>query len=63
MTFEDAYDVYKEQVTAGETYGADLVIIETMTDTYEMKAAILAVKETQTCLFSLPFRSMKKASF
>ncbi len=45
LNFEDAYDVYKEQVTAGETYGVDLVIIETMTDTYEMKAAILAVKE------------------
>jgi 5-methyltetrahydrofolate--homocysteine methyltransferase len=45
LTFEEAYDVYKEQITAGEAYGADLVIIETMTDTYEMKAAVLAVKE------------------
>lgn len=45
LTFEEAYDVYKEQITAGEANGADLVIIETMTDTYEMKAAILAAKE------------------
>lgn len=45
LSFEDAYQTYAEQATAGEKYGADLVIIETMTDTYEMKAAILAVKE------------------
>ncbi|HZK38651.1 MAG TPA: homocysteine S-methyltransferase family protein, partial [Clostridia bacterium] len=45
LPFEDAYNVYSEQASAGEKYGADLVIIETMTDTYEMKAAILAVKE------------------
>lgn len=45
LSFEDAYQAYAEQATAGEKYGADLVIIETMTDTYEMKAAILAVKE------------------
>ncbi len=45
LSFESAYSVFAEQATAGETYGADLAIIETMTDTYEMKAAILAVKE------------------
>lgn len=45
LSFEDAYQTYAEQAIAGEKYGADLVIIETMTDTYEMKAAILAVKE------------------
>ena len=45
LSFEDAVEVYSEQATAGEKYGADLAIIETMTDTYEMKAAILAVKE------------------
>lgn len=45
LSFEDAYEVYSEQAMAGAKYGADLVIIETMTDTYEMKAAILAVKE------------------
>lgn len=45
LAFEAAYEAYTEQAMAGEKYGADLVIIETMTDTYEMKAAILAVKE------------------
>lgn len=45
LSFEDAYQTYAEQAIAGEKYAADLVIIETMTDTYEMKAAILAVKE------------------
>lgn len=45
LSFEDAYSVFAEQAIAGETYGADLAIIETFTDTYEMKAAVLAVKE------------------
>ncbi len=45
LSFEEAYEAYKEQATAGAKAGADLVIIETMTDTYEMKAAVLAVKE------------------
>ncbi|MCL1822837.1 MAG: homocysteine S-methyltransferase family protein [Oscillospiraceae bacterium] len=45
LTFEDAYEAYKEIVTAGEKYGADLIIIETMTDLYETKAALLAAKE------------------
>jgi len=45
LTFEEAYDLYKEQVLAGVKAGADLVIIETMSDLLEMKAAVLAVKE------------------
>jgi len=45
LSFEEAVAVYAEQAIAGERHGADLVIVETMTDTYEMKAAILAVKE------------------
>ncbi|MCL2108590.1 MAG: homocysteine S-methyltransferase family protein [Oscillospiraceae bacterium] len=45
LKFEEAYEVYKEIVTAGEKHGADLVIIETMSDLYETKAAVLAVKE------------------
>ena len=43
--FEDIYDIYKEQAIAGEKAGADLVILETFTDLYELKAAVLAVKE------------------
>ncbi|MDE7209766.1 MAG: homocysteine S-methyltransferase family protein [Clostridia bacterium] len=44
MTFDEAYDIFKEQVIAGKD-GADLIIIETMSDLYELKAALLAVKE------------------
>lgn len=45
LEFEDAYEAYKEVVIAGKEAGADLVIIETMGDGYELKAAVLAAKE------------------
>lgn len=45
LPFEDAYDLFKEQVIAGEKAGADLVLVETMGDLYEIKAAVLAAKE------------------
>lgn len=45
MKFEDAVDIFKETAILGEKYGADLVIIETMNDSYETKAAVLACKE------------------
>ena len=45
FTFEEAYDVFREEMIAGEMYGCDLIVIETMTDLYEMRAAILAAKE------------------
>ena len=45
LRFEDAYDIFKEQVVAGAAAGADLIIIETMSDLYEAKAALLAAKE------------------
>ena len=43
LTFEEAYAIFKRQILAGE--GADLITIETMTDLYELKAALLAAKE------------------
>lgn len=43
LTFEEAYDIYREQVIAGKD--ADLIVLETMTDLYELKAALLAAKE------------------
>ena len=46
LEFEEACDVYKEVVRAGAGAGADLIIIETMGDSYELKAAVLAAKET-----------------
>lgn len=45
LTFEEAYEDFALQVRAGAAAGADLVFIETMTDLYEVKAAVLAVKE------------------
>ena len=45
LKFEDAYDMFKEMMIAGEKAGADLVVIETSTDLLEMKAAVLAAKE------------------
>ena len=44
MTFDEAYELFKEQVLAGKD-GVDLIVIETMSDLYELKAALLAVKE------------------
>ena len=46
--FEDAVKVFAKTVTLGEKYGCDLVIIETMNDSYETKAALLAVKENSS---------------
>lgn len=45
LSFEDAYAAFAEIVQAGVTAGADFVFLETMTDLYELKAAILAAKE------------------
>lgn len=43
LRFEDAYDCFKELVIAGKD--ADVIVLETMTDLYEVKAALLAAKE------------------
>lgn len=45
LDFEDAVEVFAKTVRLGVKYGADLVMIETMNDAYETKAALLAVKE------------------
>lgn len=45
MTFEEAYDIYREMLLAGAAAGADLVVIETSTDLLEVKAAVLATRE------------------
>ena len=74
LQFEEAVALYAEQVRAGVKANADLVLVETMSDSYEAKAAILATKEnsdkpkppylrqkkTVTCLFSwhLPLTGM-----
>lgn len=45
LPFEEAVASYSEMVRYGAAAGADLILIETMSDTYEIKAAVLAAKE------------------
>ena len=45
LTFDEAYNSYKIASIAAEEAGADLAIIETMSDLYEVKAAVLAIHE------------------
>ena len=45
FAFEDAVETFAKTVRLGVKYGVDLVLIETMGDSYETKAALLAVKE------------------
>ena len=45
MSFEEAYALFREIVTAGKDAGADLVVFETFSDLAEIRTAILAAKE------------------
>ena len=45
LPFEEAVDIFGEVVEIGARCGADLVLVETMNDAYETKAAVLAAKE------------------
>lgn len=45
LSFHEAYELFEEQIMAGVKAGADLILFETFTDIYEMKAAVLAAKE------------------
>ena len=48
LEFEEAVSIFAEMVQSGVKHGADAVLIETMTDLYELKAALLAAKENCT---------------
>lgn len=48
LDFEEAVGIFAEIIRVGEKAGADLILIETMSDTYELKAAVLAAKENST---------------
>ena len=48
LDFEDCVAAYAELIRAGEQAGADLIAIETMSDLYELKAAVLAAKENSS---------------
>ncbi len=45
LDFEDAVSIFAETVKIGTQCGVDLILIETMNDSYETKAAVLAAKE------------------
>lgn len=47
LTFDQAYDIVKQQVVVAKDK-VDVVLLETMTDIYEVKAAVLAIKENST---------------
>ncbi|MEY8336523.1 homocysteine S-methyltransferase family protein [Lachnospiraceae bacterium 62-35] len=48
LDFEDAVDIYREVVEIGVRNGADCILIETMSDSYELKAAVLAARENSS---------------
>ena len=45
LPFEEAVDIFSETIRAGAAAGVDCIVIETMNDAYETKAAVLAAKE------------------
>lgn len=46
LEFEKAVEIFSQTVKLGAAHGADLIFIETMSDSYETKAAVLAAKES-----------------
>lgn len=59
LEFEEACSQFADMVRAGVEAGADLIVLETMTDLYELKAGILAAKENSNLpvLVSMSFES------
>lgn len=49
LDFDTAYEYFKEQVVVGNEKNVDLILIETMSDLGEMRAAVLAAKENADC--------------
>ena len=45
LSFDEAYDLFAEEARAAEEAGCDLIVIETMTDLAEARAAVIAAKE------------------
>lgn len=68
LGFEEAVSVYAEVVQAGVKAGVDLILIETMNDAYELKAAVLAAKENSdlpivaTCVFDEKHKTLTGAN-
>ncbi|MDO4284348.1 MAG: homocysteine S-methyltransferase family protein [Eubacteriales bacterium] len=68
LAFEDAVELFARTIRLGAAAGADLILIETMNDSYEMKAAVLAAKENcdlpvfATCAYDESGKLMTGAS-
>lgn len=62
LSFDEAYNIFKRQMIAGEKAGADIILIETMTNLYEAKAAVLAAKENTNLpvIVSMTFEENKR---
>ena len=62
LRFEEAYDRFAEVMEAGAAAGADLVVIETMADLNEARAALLAAKERTSLpvLVSMSFEADRR---
>lgn len=48
LSFDEAYDIYRQQATILANAGVDYILIETIIDIQEMRAALLAVKDNTT---------------
>ncbi len=68
LPFEDAVEVFAKSIRAAEGEGADLILIETMSDIYEAKAAVIAAKENSklpifvTCVYDASGKMLTGAS-
>ena len=62
LAFEDAYNEFAQVLRAGAAAGADLVFLETMTDLYELKAAILAARSRQRVSARTPWASTARSA-
>ena len=45
LSFDEAYDIFRQMAVCGERSGADLIVYETFTDLQELRAAVLAARE------------------
>ncbi len=69
LAFEDAVKIFSRTISAGVAAGADLIAVETMSDVYELKAALVAAREcggglpvVATCVFDEGGKTLTGAS-
>lgn len=55
LPFDEAYDIYAEMARAGERAGADLILIETVSDLHEVKAALMAARRETSLPVAVTF--------